>query len=256
MTVIRTVIADDEKPARDELGFILRSVDGVEMVGEADNGLDAYNLIERESPDLALLDVQMPGLDGFQLVREIRTLARSPLVIFVTAYDHYAIQAFEVSALDYLLKPVARDRLVQAVDRVRPLVEQQSPLDETLTRLFENLPKRARHLNKIPVRRFKNLHLLDVHDVIYGYVRDGVVFIVTDAHEDMVSYRTLDEFASDLDPDVFHRVHRSYLANIDRIRQIIPQASGNYELLMGDKNGTRIPLSRQHARELRRIYKW
>jgi DNA-binding LytR/AlgR family response regulator len=253
---IRTIIADDEKPARDELRFILRDVEGVELVGEADNGVEAYNLIESEHPDLALLDVQMPGLDGFQLVREIRTLERSPFVIFVTAYDHYAIRAFEVSALDYLLKPVARDRLVQAVDRVRPLVEQQSPLDERLSHFFENLPTRTRHLTRIPVRRRKNLHLLDTHDIVYGYVRDGVVFIVTDGHEDMVSYRTLDEFASELDPEVFRRVHRSYLANVDRIREIIPQASGNYELLMNDSNGTRVPLSRQHARELRRIYKW
>lgn len=256
MSDIRTIIADDEKPARDELKFILRSVEGVKLVGEADNGVEAYNLIENQHPDLALLDVQMPGLDGFQLVREIRTLESSPFVIFVTAFDQYAIQAFEVSALDYLLKPVARDRLVQAVDRVRPLVEQASPLDEKLSQFFENLPTRARHLTKIPVRRRKNLHLLDAHDIVYGYVRDGVVFIVTDGHEDMVSYRTLDEFASELDPEVFHRVHRSYLANVDRIREIIPQASGNYELLMDDSKGTRVPLSRQHARELRRIYKW
>ncbi len=256
MTAIRAIIADDEKPAREEIGFILRSIEDVEVVGEADNGLEAFQLIESEQPDLVLLDVQMPGLDGFQLVREIRTLERSPWVIFVTAYDHYAIQAFEVSALDYLLKPVARERVLQALDRVRQRIEQRSPLEERLTSLFDNLPERTRHLNKIPVRRRKNLHLIDVADIIYGSVRDGVVFIVTDGHEDMVSYRTLDEFASELDPELFRRVHRSYLANVDRIREIVPQASGNYELVMDDADATRVPLSRQHARELRRIYRW
>jgi two-component system LytT family response regulator/two-component system response regulator LytT len=253
---IRTIVADDEKPARDEITFLLRSVEDITLVGEADNGVDAYHLIEKELPDLALLDIQMPGLDGFQLVREIRNLEHSPLIIFVTAYDQYAIRAFEVSALDYLLKPVSPERLVQALDRVRPLMEQKTDLDQKLTRLLDSVPSRPRHLSKIPVRRRKHLHLIDVQDVLYSYVRDGVVFITTKEHQDMVSYRTLDEFASELDPDIFHRVHRSYLANVNFIREIIPQASGNYELVMNDAEGTRIPLSRQHARELRRIYKW
>ncbi len=253
---IRTIVADDEKPARDEITYLLRGVDGIALVGEADNGLAAYNLIEAEQPDLALLDIQMPGLDGFQLVREMRLLEHSPFVIFVTAYDRYAIQAFEVSALDYLLKPVGRERLVQAIDRVRPLLERKADLADRLSRFLESAPARPRHLTKIPARRRKHLLLIDVHDIVYGYVRDGVVFIVTQEHQDMVSYRTLDEFESELDPEIFHRVHRSYLANVNHIREIIPQASGNYELLMDDAAGTRIPLSRQHARALRRIYKW
>lgn len=256
MMEIRAIVADDEKPARDELIYLLRGVAGITLVGEADNGLDAYNLIEAEQPDLALLDIQMPGLDGFQLVREIRHLEHSPYVIFVTAYDRYAIQAFEVSALDYLLKPVARERLVQAVDRVRPLLEQKAGRDERLSRFLEQAPSRPRHLTKIPVRRRKHLLLIDVQDIVFGYVRDGIVFIATAEHQDMVSYRTLDEFEAELDREIFHRVHRSYLANVNHIREIIPQASGNYELLMDDATGTRIPLSRQHARELRRIYKW
>lgn len=253
---IRTIVADDEKPARDEITYLLRAVEGIKLVGEADNGLDAYNLIEAEQPDLALLDIQMPGLDGFQLVREIRHLDRSPFVIFVTAYDRYALQAFEVSALDYLLKPVVRERLVQAIDRVRPLLERQAGQSERLSRFLEHAPARPRFVGKVPVRRRKHLLLIDVHEIVYSNVRDGVVCIATQEHQDMVSYRTLDEFEAELDPEVFHRVHRSYLANVNHIREIIPQASGNYELLMDDAAGTRIPLSRQHARELRRIYKW
>jgi two-component system LytT family response regulator/two-component system response regulator LytT len=253
---IRTVFADDEKLARDEIGYLLNDLAEVEVVGEARNGLEAFSLIEKERPDLVLLDIEMPGLDGFQLVREMQALERPPRVVFVTAYDRYALQAFEVSAMDYLLKPVSRERLSQAIEKVRAALESQENLSDKLTSLLASLPARGKRLSKIPVRRRKHLHLIDVEDVIYGYVKDGLVFIVTAEAHDMVAYRTLEEFASELDPDVFHRVHRSYLANVNHIREIIPLASGNYELVLDDTAQTRIPLSRQHAKELRRIYKW
>jgi DNA-binding LytR/AlgR family response regulator len=253
---IRTVFADDEKLAREEIGYLLQSVPDVEVVGEAGNGVDAFHLIEKERPDLVLLDVKMPGLDGFQLVREMRTLDHPPHVVFVTAYDRYALQAFEVSALDYLLKPVSLERLQQAIDKVRDTREPQANLGDKLSALLSALPARGRRLSKIPVRRRKHLLLVDVADVLYSYVKDGLVFIVTGEAQDLVAYRTLEEFAQELDPDVFHRVHRSYLANVNHIREIIPLPSGNYELMLGDPAATRIPLSRQHAKELRRIYKW
>jgi DNA-binding LytR/AlgR family response regulator len=253
---IRTVFADDEKLAREEIGYLLQNLSDVEVVGEAGNGIEAFHLIEKERPDLVLIDIEMPGLDGFQLVREMRTLEKPPRVVFVTAYDRYALQAFEVSATDYLLKPVSRDRLEQAIDKVRVAVESHENLSEKLTTLLATLPARGKRLSKIPVRRRKHLHLIHVDDVIYSYVKDGLVFIATRDAQDMVAYRTLDEFGSELDPDVFHRVHRSYLANVNHIREIIPLPSGNYELVMSDAAQTRIPLSRQHAKQLRRIYKW
>lgn len=254
--MIRTVFADDEKLAREEIGFLLQSVTDVDVVGEASNGVDAFHLIEKERPDLVLLDIEMPGLDGFQLVREIQTLETPPRVVFVTAYDRYALQAFEVSALDYLMKPVSRDRLQQAIDKVRGSLESSHDLGDKITALLSSLPVRRRPMSKIPVRRRKHLLLVDVENVLYSYVKDGLVFVVTSEAHDLVAYRTLEEFASELDPVAFHRVHRSYLANVNHIREIIPQASGNYELVLGDAAATRIPLSRQHAKELRRIYKW
>jgi two-component system response regulator LytT len=253
---IRTVFADDEKLAREEIGFLLHSVDDVEVVGEATNGVDAFHLIETERPDLALLDIEMPGLDGFQLVRELNALESPPRVVFVTAYDRYALQAFEVSALDYLMKPVSRDRLLHAIDKTRTALGARIDWGDKISALLSSLPESKRRLSKIPVRRRKHLLLLDVEDVRYGYVKDGLVFVVTGEAHDLVSYRTLEEFASELDPAVFHRVHRSFLANVNHIREIIPQASGNYELVIDDTSATHIPLSRQHARELRRIYKW
>jgi DNA-binding LytR/AlgR family response regulator len=254
---IRTVFADDEKLARDEIGYLLQSLPDVQIVGAAGDGVEAFHLIEKERPDLVLLDVQMPGLDGFQLVREINTLEQQPRVIFVTAFDHYALQAFEVSALDYLMKPVSRERLEQAIDKVRTAMNNSSEnLSDKLTALLSSLPARGRRLSKIPVRRRKHLMLIDMRDVLYSHVKDGLVFIVTQDAQDMVAYRTLDDLASELDPDVFHRVHRSYLANVNHIHEIIPLASGNYELVMDDAAATRVPLSRQHSKELRRIYKW
>src|SRR5678809_667938 len=115
-----------------EIGWLLQGVPDVEVVGEAGNGVDAFNLIEKERPDLALLDIEMPGLDGFQLVREMRALDNPPRVVFVTAYDRYALQAFEVSALDYLLKPVSRERLEQAIDKVRATMESQEGIGNKL----------------------------------------------------------------------------------------------------------------------------
>jgi len=254
--VIRTIMADDEQPALDELSFLLREFDDVEIAGQARDGVDAFRLIAAEQPQLVLLDVQMPGLDGFQVVREIQTLERAPLVVFVTAFDRYAIQAFEVSAVDYLLKPVSADRLARALERVRARLVGDVRLDQKLSQFLASLPARTRWLTRIPVRRRKNLHLIETHDIVFAQVKDGIVFIQTADAEDVVSYRTLEEFAAELDPEMFHRVHRSHLANVEHIREIIPQASGNYELLMDDREGTRIPLSRQHARELRRLYKW
>jgi DNA-binding LytR/AlgR family response regulator len=254
--VIRTILADDEQPALDELCFLLRDVADVEIVGQARDGVDAFRLIAAEQPQLALLDVQMPGLDGFQVVREVQTLERAPLVIFVTAFDRYAIRAFEVSAVDYLLKPVSADRLARALERVRIRLVGDARLDQKLSHFLAGLPMPSRRLTRVPVRRRKNLHLIDTQDIVFAQVKDGTVFIQTHDAEDIVSYRTLEEFAAELDPEMFHRVHRSYLANVEHIREIIPQASGNYELLMDDRESTRIPLSRQHARELRRLYKW
>lgn len=253
---IRTVFADDEKLARQEIGYLLQNVDDVVVVGEAENGLDAVQVIERERPDLVLLDIEMPGLDGFQVVREMRAIENPPRVIFVTAYDRYALQAFEVSALDYLMKPVSPERLAQAIDKARASIETHENLSDKLTALLSAMPGRGRHLTKVPVRRRKHLLLLDIEDVIYSQVKDGIVLVATRETQDMVAYRTLDEFAADLDPDVFYRVHRSFLANVNHIHEIIPLPSGNYELVMDDAAATHVPLSRQHARELRRIYKW
>lgn len=253
---IRTVLADDESLAREEIAYLLHEVDGIDIVGEATNGVDAFHLIETTRPDLALLDIEMPGLDGFQLVREIRAMEHAPRVVFVTAYDRYALQAFEVNALDYLMKPVSRPRLQQTIDKVRAARETKDEIGDRLSALLSSLPARGRRLSKIPVRRRKSLLLVDVADVLYGYVKDGLVFAVTAEAHDLVSYRTLDEFASELDPEMFHRVHRSYLANVNHIREIVPLASGNYDLVLGDAAQTRIPLSRQHAKALRRIYKW
>ena len=139
---------------------------------------------------------------------------------------------------------------------MRASLDTQENLSDKLTALLSSLPARGRRLSKVPVRRRKHLLLIDVEDVVYSQVKDGIVFVATRDTHDMVAYRTLDEFAVDLDPDVFYRVHRSFLANVNHIREIIPLPSGNYELVMDDAAATHVPLSRQHANELRRIYKW
>ncbi len=246
---LRVVVVDDEPLARAELVHLLAEVDGVDLVGEAQNGVDAVELIGAEQPDIAFLDIQMPGLDGFQVVTAIQRLRITPHVVFVTAYDQYALRAFEVSATDYLLKPVDRTRLVQAVDRIRSHMDR--PRLEALLGAIGN-----RHLRRIPVRRDDRVGLIDADDLVYAFVSDGAVFAVTSAAQELTGYRTLDELESDLDPDVFVRVHRSYIANLGKVEEIIPWFSGTYHLKMAGAGDQEIPLSRSQAKRLRKLLKW
>ena len=254
---IRTIIVDDEQLARDELGFLLGAYPDVEIVGQAQNGLEAVDLIERLSPDLVLLDIQMPALDGFQVLQELIAKRPLPHIVFVTAYDHYALKAFEVNAADYLLKPVDRDRLRMAVGRVKERMGATGNVDEALERLLASFRGTSpRHLPRLAVRREGRLVLVNTPDVVYAYISDGVIYAVTDEMEGMTSYRTLEELESDLDPQVFWRVHRSYVVNIDRIAEIIPWFSGTYHLKMDDREGSEVPLSRAQGKRLRKVLKW
>jgi two-component system, LytTR family, response regulator LytT len=253
---MRAVVVDDEPPAREELVHLLAGIPAVEVIGQAANGVEAVELIEKERPDLAFLDIRMPGLDGFQVVRHLARRQLGPQIIFVTAFDQYAIRAFEVSATDYLLKPVEKKRLVAAIDKVKGRIGKvEAPLNlETL--LGALAERRGGHLSRIPVKRGERLGLVDAASLVYAYIADGTVYVVAGAASEVTSYRTLEELEADLDPQVFVRVHRSYLANLNKVAEIIPWFSGTYRLKMQDKAATEIPLSRAQAKRLRKILKW
>ena len=251
-SALRVVIVDDEAPARRDLRRILGRIEGVEVAGEAADGPAAVKLIRKLEPDVALLDIQMPGLDGFGVLERLEGMERPPSVIFVTAFDQYAIKAFEVHAVDYVLKPVEERRLVEAVERSRRIRGGAEPGPD-LAALLAAVGGSAKRL---AVRQGEGLVMVDVGDILYATVESGEIRVVARELEGAVSFRSLDELERELAGRGFMRVHKSYLANVNRIHEITPWFSGSYKIRMDGKSGPVIPLSRAQARELRKIIKW
>lgn len=247
---LRTLIVDDEIPARERLKRLLADLEGVELIGEAEDGAQAVEAIEREKPDLVLLDIQMPGLDGFGV---IEALEDPPAVIFVTAYDEYAIRAFEVNALDYLLKPFSRGRLEKAIHRARQsLAEERDPAAQ-LGPLLESLAAQGRYLIRLAVRDRDRIRVLDVDEVDWIGVQDERIVVYVGDQVYLIR-RTLSELEARLDPAHFFRAHRSAIVNLDRVKEIIPWFKGSHKLRL--TTGAEVDLSRAQARVLRRILGW
>jgi two-component system LytT family response regulator/two-component system response regulator LytT len=251
-TELRAVVADDEQPAREELCFLLGQLEDVKVVGQADNGVSALEVIGTLEPQIAFLDIQMPGLTGFEVASLLlQTGNAAPSVVFVTAYDQYAIDAFEVNAVDYLLKPVEQRRLEQAVERVRQRLALGQHRDERIEHLVRMMADRTRRRDQLALKVGDRFLLVQADDVIHASV-DGDTIVVTTAQVAGTSnYRTLDELQARLDPDLFWRVHRSHLVNINKIKEIVPWFSRNYMLRMKDGKGTEIPVSRSQTKRLR-----
>jgi two-component system, LytTR family, response regulator LytT len=252
---LRAVLVDDERLARDELKYLLDQVGGVEVVGQADNGLQALAAVERLQPDLVFLDVQMPGLTGFEVARQMVGKQTTPQVIFVTAYDQRAIEAFEVNAVDYLLKPVDPARLEMAIQRARRRISADLPLNDQLERIVQLVTDRQSRRDRLAIKVDERLLLVQAEDIVCASLVEDVVTIVTGRHVGTSSDRTLDELQARLDPAVFWRVHRSHLVNINKIKEIVPWFSRNYLLRMTDAKSTEIPVSRTQTRRLREYLK-
>lgn len=248
---------DDEQPARDELAFLLKGFPDVEVVGQGKNGPEALNLIRDLSPQLVFLDVQMPGLDGFGVIKKLLERKLSlPLFVFATAYDHYAVHAFEVNAIDYLLKPIARARLEKAIGKVRRMIETAESTHEKLDKLVHMLGEHpVTQKTKLMIRSAGRLFLVDSEDVIFASVIDGVVTLVTKELEGESIFHTIEDLLDNLDPNAFWRTHRSYIVNINRIKEVIPWFKGSYQLRMDDRKQSEIPVSRGQTRKLRELFK-
>jgi len=252
---LRAVVVDDEELARDELCYLLDEVGGVEVVGQAGNGLEALEAIGRSSPDLVFLDVQMPGLTGFEVARRLADRLPPITVIFVTAYDQHAIEAFEVNAVDYLLKPIEAGRLEMAVQRARRRVAPAAPMNDQLERIVQLIETKRPRPEQVAVRLGERFLLVQAEDIIYASMADDSINIVTGQVSGGSSFRTLDELQTRLDPAVFWRVHRSHLVNINKIKEIVPWFSRNFILRMRDAKATEIPVSRSQTRRLREYLK-
>src|SRR5919201_3174615 len=257
---LRAVLVDDEQLARDELGFLLGQVGGVEVIGEAGNGLEALTTIDKLRPDVVFLDVQMPGLTGFEVARRLVDTGVSSHIIFVTAYDQHAIEAFEVNAVDYLLKPVEQGRLEMAVDRARRRVATDRQIEGAvrsadLEKIVQLVAERQSRRERLAIKVGERFLLVHAEEIIYASLADDGITVVTNQHAGTSNYRTLDELQARLDPSVFWRVHRSHLVNINKIKEIVPWFSRNYILKMKDGKGTEIPVSRSQTRRLREYLK-
>ena len=247
---MRTLIVDDESPARERLKRLLADVEEVELIGEAEGGVQAVEMIEREKPDLVFLDIQMPGLDGFGV---IEALADPPPVIFVTAYDEYAIRAFEVNALDYLLKPFSRERLEKAIRRAQEALVEEQDFATRLGPLLESLAAQGRYLTRLAVRDRDRIRVLGVDEVDWIGV-EGERVLVHAGDKAYPIRRTLAELEARLDPAHFFRAHRSAIVNLDRVKEVIPWFKGSHKLRL--TTGAEVELSRARARALRRILEW
>jgi two-component system, LytTR family, response regulator LytT len=256
---LRAVVVDDEQLAREEVCFLLGEIGGVQIVGQASDGLEALAVIEAESPDLVMLDVQMPGITGFEVARRLVAAGQDTQVVFVTAFDRHAIHAFEVNAVDYLLKPVEASRLTTAVERVRRRLASERgaarPTGAELERLLQLLSQRQEHREQLAVKIADRFLLIQTDEVVHASVENDVITVVTNSLSGTSNYRTLDELQGRLDPAVFWRVHRSHLVNINKIKEIVPWFSRNYILKMKDAKGSEIPVSRSQTKRLREYLK-
>jgi len=253
---IRALVVDDEQLAREEICFLLGQAGGVEIVGQAVDGVDALRQAGELRPDVIFLDVQMPGLTGFEVAKRLIEADVPAQLVFVTAFDQYAIDAFSVNAVDYVLKPVDPDRLDQTLDRTRRRLasEQASrmPLSSAeLERVVEAVQARQGRRDQIAVRVGERFILVQADEVVHASLVDDAIVVTTSVVSGTSNYRTLDELQARLDGSIFWRVHRSHLVNITKIKEIVPWFSRNYLLKMKDPKATEIPVSRSQTRRLR-----
>jgi two-component system LytT family response regulator/two-component system response regulator LytT len=252
---------DDERLARDELAYLLKSFPEVNLVAQGKNGLEAVALVKEHDPDLVFLDVQMPGLDGFGVIKKlVERKLRMPQIVFATAYDHYALQAFEVSAVDYVLKPFDKIRVAKAIERAIKMVDAHtSPvqrLESLVSQLSSEAPRaRSTQPVKLLVKSQQRMILIDADDMIYASIQDGAITIYARDAEGESNYRTVEELAEMLDPGVFWRPHRSYLININHIKEVVPWFKSSFMLKMDDKRASEIPVSRAQTKRLRELLK-
>ncbi|MGA9669091.1 MAG: response regulator [Terracidiphilus sp.] len=272
---ISALIIDDEQLAREELKYLLDQVGGVDVLAQGTNGIEAVDLIEEFHPDLVFLDVQMPGLDGFAVIQRLMDRSRQkegagigkdaeplPQFVFATAYDQYAVRAFDVNAVDYLLKPFDRDRVLQAVDRARSRMNGAAPgaLPESQIGELLKLLNRPQGASRTPqpakliVQAQSRLLLVDQSEICYAAIDEGVIRVVTQIFEGHSKCRTLEELLELLDPALFWRAHRGFVVNINHIREVVPWFKSSYQLRMNDKKQTEIPVSRAQTKRLRELF--
>lgn len=255
---IHILIADDEKPARGELQFILEDLWPEAHLHEATDGLEALEVMEREPVNIAFLDINMPEMDGLAVAAALLDLPDAPLVVFATAYDEHALQAFEVAAVDYVVKPFDERRLAGTVARLKRLAADQAQRQSSAAALHDFITRAALpgHFTKLwGERENKTRRLVDYADILWLEAREKKVYLGIE-EEELLTPHTLKELEARLPAHTFARVHRGFIVNLEHIVEVVPWFSGTYIIRMDDTDRTEIPMSRRYAASLKKLTGW
>jgi two-component system LytT family response regulator/two-component system response regulator LytT len=244
------VVVDDEPLARDELKYLLSVYPECRVVGEAEDAQEALKLVAELQPDVVFLDIQMRGMSGCEAARQMLAFPHPPLVIFATAYNEYAVRAFELGAVDYLLKPFEDERLAKTIERIEKLKRHSGDWAQAVERVAGLLETRKPRVRKLPVEKNGEIKLLDYQDVVFGRAKDGGVQIFT-ASETYTYTGSMTELECRLSSEGFLRVHKSFLVNLNRVEGVLPWFKGTYWLVMNDPKRTQVPVSKSQVKELK-----
>jgi DNA-binding LytR/AlgR family response regulator len=249
---VRTLVVDDEKPAREELTWMLDQIEDVDVVGQASDAGEARDQLDSHPDvDLVFLDIDMPGVGGMRLAELLSEMPEDarPMVAFVTAYDEYAVDAFDVDAVDYLLKPVRLERLRKAVDKAKTRMRASTSVGE------ESSGASNRALERISVEDRGVYRVVPIEDVLFFEAEDGIVAAAT-GNDRFITEFSLKFLEQNLSPDEFFRCHRSYIVRLDAIESIAPWGAGTYRLILSDDDELNVPLARSRANELKSRIPW
>ena len=251
---IRVLIVDDEILARDELSFLLSQWDEIEIIGEASDGLEGYQKIKELNPDVIFLDIQMPEMNGLSLAKKIIEEGLKPLIVFSTAFDEHAVKAFEMNAIDYLLKPFDEERIQNTVARMKKHFER--PNQEQLTHLLYQMlgqnkeKEEKKNISKLAIQTEERVVFIDPNEIVFAY-REGRDVLIKTLQDTYLTKYTLQVLEEKLSKYSFFRTHRSYLVNLDYIQEMIPWFNGAHNVVMKDKEQSKIPVSRQFVKPLK-----
>ncbi|HWR45269.1 LytTR family DNA-binding domain-containing protein [Sporomusa sp.] len=249
LRTIRVMVVDDEEPSRSELRYLLEQFEDVEIIGEFISGEEASRAVLTLNPHLIFIDIEMPGLNGIQTAERVSTDTAMPLLVFATAHEEFAVKAFELNAVDYLLKPFSAKRITKSIEKVRGLLAEATT---ATIKKRDTEETQLQSLQKLAIEYNGKAYVIDTRDIIAAYCTEGQISIQT-ADKCYYSNMPLQDLQSRLDERLFFRTHRAYLVNIEKIREIVPWFNGTYNLIL-EGFDREVPVSRQQVSKLKKLF--